>query len=213
MSHPIHTVLNHHFELLPEKALFWQERETLIVSDIHLGKASHFRKAGLPVPPDMGKSDLEQLLELTRRKEASELIILGDLFHSEINIEWEWFKNWLSKLGSTKVLLIEGNHDRDIIKESETIPIPVTDQLIIDHLIFTHEPIERPAKGTYNICGHLHPGVKLRGKGRQSLRLPCFWFGKKRAVLPAFGNLTGYVSIPKNKADVYAIHRDSIYKV
>lgn len=33
--------------LLPEKALFWEEEKGLIISDVHLGKAGHFRKMEL----------------------------------------------------------------------------------------------------------------------------------------------------------------------
>ena len=44
---------------------------------------------------------------------------------------------------------------------------------------------------TYFFSGHIHPGIRIDGAGRQSLYFPCFYFGKKYAVLPAFSRFTG----------------------
>lgn len=43
----------------------------------------------------------------------------------------------------------------------------------------------------YEIAGHLHPAVRLEGRGRDRLRLPCFWVRPTQCILPAFGGLTG----------------------
>jgi metallophosphoesterase superfamily enzyme len=56
--------------------------------------------------------------------------------------------------------------------------------------------------------------VKLRGGGRQSLRLPCFYFGKNGAVMPAFGNLTGFHVIRPKKGDrVFVITENKVIAV
>ncbi|MDX1672145.1 MAG: hypothetical protein R3211_07370 [Balneolaceae bacterium] len=58
----------------------------------------------------------------------------------------------------------------------------------------------------YLLSGHIHPAVKLRGKARQSMKLPCFYFGKQQGVLPAFGHFTGtHVIKPQPDDRVYAI--------
>ena len=36
-------------ELLGERAVWWPARRTMLLADAHLGKAGHFRKAGIPV--------------------------------------------------------------------------------------------------------------------------------------------------------------------
>ena len=41
------------------------------------------------------------------------------------------------------------------------------------------------------LAGHLHPVFRLYGKGRDSLRLPCFVAEPRQAWLPAFGEFTG----------------------
>jgi metallophosphoesterase superfamily enzyme len=52
-----------------------------------------------------------------------------------------------------------------------------------------HEPHD-PAPG-YVLCGHVHPGVRLADGRGDAVRLPCFLLGPRRALLPAFGRLTG----------------------
>ena len=37
--------------LLPAKAVWWPAESMLVVSDLHLAKAEHFRSQGLAVPP------------------------------------------------------------------------------------------------------------------------------------------------------------------
>ena len=66
----------------------------------------------------------------------------------------------------------------------------------------------------YNLSGHLHPGVNLRGKARQSVTLPCFYFGEQAGLLPAFGTFTGIARIqPKKNDKVFAIVEDKVIAV
>ncbi len=55
--------------------------------------------------------------------------------------------------------------------------------------VLCHEP-QHPRTG-YALCGHVHPGIRLSDSSGDSARLPCFVLGRKRALLPAFGRLTG----------------------
>ena len=58
----------------------------------------------------------------------------------------------------------------------------------------------------YFFSGHLHPGIRVRGMGKQCLQFPCFYFGAAYAILPAFGRFTGTVSIdPELGSNVFAI--------
>ena len=51
-------------QLMPEKAMFWPTRKTLIIADVHLGKAMHFRRAGIPVPGGVEQLNLQRLEDL-----------------------------------------------------------------------------------------------------------------------------------------------------
>ena len=66
----------------------------------------------------------------------------------------------------------------------------------------------------FTFSGHIHPGVKIRGAGRQSLSLPCFYFGKEFAVLPAFSVFTGLAKINPKKGDhVFALIENTVVKL
>ena len=80
-----------------------------------------------------------------------------------------------------------------------------------------HHPLteaELKEAAGYVFCGHIHPGVNLVGKGRQSLTLPCFAFGKKQGILPSFGKFTGRVAIRSTKTDrIFAVLKDKVLAI
>jgi uncharacterized protein len=46
------------------------------------------------------------------------------------------------------------------------------------------------------------------------MRLPCFWFGKYVAVLPAFGSFTGtYTVLPKQGDRVFVVADTAVIEV
>jgi metallophosphoesterase superfamily enzyme len=53
------------------------------------------------------------------------------------------------------------------------------------------------------LAGHLHPGYRLHGKGRDSLRCPCWVVSEKRIILPAFGSFTGLKNIKHEEDDKF----------
>ena len=63
-----------------------------------------------------------------------------------------------------------------------------------------HLPMSPPSG--YALCGHLHPGVRIVGAAEESVRLPCFVVGPRRAILPAFGRFTGLALIAPASCDV-----------
>ncbi len=175
--------------LLPQKAIYWKKEATLLIADLHLGKANHFQKAGIQLPQYNTEKDWRTLEELLINFKVKTLILLGDLFHSERNLAFNDMLAFRKKHHKINFILIQGNHDILPIEEYDKLRIEVNQNLFLNPFYLSHEP-EQSNLG-YNLCGHIHPGVKLKGKGRQSLRLPCFHFGKKTGVLPAFGSLTG----------------------
>ena len=87
------------------------------------------------------------------------------------------------------MLLAVGNHDASSgCLEGDGLELS-SDPIRLGPFLCVHHPQE--IEGGYVLSGHLHPSVKLEGKARLELRLPCFWFGSGCGVLPAFGRLTG----------------------
>src|ERR1700685_2130790 len=80
--------------LSPERMLFWEDEKALIVSDLHFGKTGHFRKSGIAVPQSVYKEDLQRLVSQIQHFQPSQIIIVGDFFHSQMNKELDLFQKW-----------------------------------------------------------------------------------------------------------------------
>jgi DNA ligase-associated metallophosphoesterase len=198
--------LNQTLRLLPQKAIFWQEKKILLIADVHLGKVNHFRKAGIAIPQIVTASDYTTLEALLNQHPVEEVIFLGDLFHSKANKACEEFADWLIQYPQIRFTLVKGNHDilPDTFFHATNITV-YTDTLISSPFILSHIPL-REKTSYYNLAGHLHPAVKLLGKGKQLLTLPCFCFEQTTGILPAFGSFTGNAIIsPGPESMVFAI--------
>jgi len=86
------------FTLLNERAAYWKEHKTLLIADVHAGKATHFRNNGIPLSTDHLLQDFNVILSLIKRLKVDKLIFLGDLYHTTSNIENDLIDNWLSDL-------------------------------------------------------------------------------------------------------------------
>jgi len=198
--------------LLAQKAIFWEKHDMLIVSDLHIGKATHFRKNAIPVHNETEKENIQQLVQLLIAYPSSHVVFLGDLFHSRYNASWELLCDALKQFAHIKFTLVQGNHDFLDAKHYQRAGISLVKELIEPPFMLTHEP--QDSDQYYVISGHIHPGVKLRDGIRKPMTLACFLFEENQAVLPAFGNLTGkYVIKPKVTDEVYVIVKDKIIKM
>lgn len=207
-------ILEEQFSLYPQKAIFWISQQTLLLSDLHLGKINHFRRAGIPVPAKANDHNLESLIDLIAACKPKRIICLGDLFHSHYNAEWEAFGEVVKHFSSIAFELVQGNHDIMGKYQYSRKGIRVHDSLQIGKFLLTHHPLETVPEGMYNIAGHIHPGVSLRGRGRQAITLPCFYFSAKQALLPAFGKFTGLAKIAPAKEDkVFVVAEDKVMAI
>src|SRR5580698_7351101 len=165
--------------LLPQKAIYWKQEKALIAADVHLGKVGHFRKAGIAVPRNMEQNELSVLSDLIYEYKPQKLIFLGDFFHSDINNDWDWFILWRSQFPKLEIILVRGNHDIIDEENYRRLNIILLDELLIGPFLMLHHPLSdedlQHAKG-YSLCGHIHPGISLIGRGRQHITLPCFAF-------------------------------------
>ena len=203
------------FELVPEKALYWPAEQILLIADLHLGKINHFRKAGYAVPTSANDHNTGLLIDLLNRFKPKRMIFLGDLFHSHYNEEWEVLGQVIRHFTDTSFELVMGNHDIMSTLQYDRHGVKVhSEELIIRNLRLTHEPMEQSPSDLYTLCGHIHPGAKLFGKGRQAVVLPCYYFGKDQGILPAFGSFTGLYPVRVMKGDqVYVIADGEIIDV
>ena len=68
-------------------ALFWPEKKTLVVSDLHLEKGSWFAKQNIPLPPYDTLDTLNRVEKVINCFKPSRVISLGDSFHDETWME------------------------------------------------------------------------------------------------------------------------------
>lgn len=206
--------LNQNLILLSKKAIFWEEERALIISDLHIGKVGHFRKAGIAIPKLMEQEELATLSDLIHDFKPSQLIFLGDLFHSDHNNDWNWLELWRELYPAIKMILIQGNHDvlhQDYYQKAN---FEIYDKLKLGPFLFVHDKKDYdqiPPDNAYVLSGHIHPAIRLRGKARQSVLLSCFSFGKNAAILPAFGKFTGKCCLKENNGDtVFGVLKDKV---
>ncbi len=196
--------------LLPEKAIFWQEKRYLLLADLHLGKARHFRKNGFAVPDS--EKNFQLLSKLIRHFQPEKVLFLGDLFHSDYNLALDHLAAFMQQ-HPTHYELVIGNHDILSAENYARLGMQLTEGHRQEGpFCLCHEPMA--SEKAYVLSGHIHPGVRLQGAGRQSLRLPCYFFGEKQAILPAFGSFTGlHVLQPKAKDKVFVILENEVLQV
>ncbi|WP_162343797.1 ligase-associated DNA damage response endonuclease PdeM [Cyclobacterium salsum] len=187
--------------LLKEKALWLAEEKCLLVADTHFGKAGHFRKSGIPIPESVHGEDFTNMQRLIVAYKPRKFIFLGDLFHSEYNQSWVQILDFMKLNDAVSFHLIKGNHD--VLPEElyQNSPFTIHSEcLVLGKLLLSHEPQDQIPEGYLNVCGHLHPGVSIKGKSKQRISLPCFFYRENCLVMPAFGKFTGLMTIAQDKA-------------
>ena len=201
--------------LLPGRAALLPASRTLLVADLHLGKAATFRRAGIPVPEGSAQRDLARVAELVRGHEARRLIVLGDLFHARSGCTPEVFAEFASlrsQIATTVVVLVMGNHDRAVGRLPDALGldacVPSLDE---PPFHFVHEPatgVAASARDLFTVAGHLHPTISIRSPSGDRLADRCFVAEPVVLILPAFGSFTGGHRIEPTKDMRLWIARD-----
>lgn len=202
--------------LLGHGAVYWPQKNSLIVADLHWGKEDTFRAGGVPIPAGPLVADLSRLEALIRHTASERLLILGDLWHDRVGIVESLLttvQSWRDSLRELAIELVLGNHDRHVGSLQDALRMQVHGHEYIEPpFIFSHFP--NPSPSGYVLAGHIHPAIMLRGAGRQKLRLPCFWLREQVGVLPAFGRFTGGFEIAPEIGDrVFAIADEQVIEV
>jgi DNA ligase-associated metallophosphoesterase len=219
LSAPLRFIFHHQtLWLSPARCIFWEEESALILSDLHFGKSGHFRKSGIGIPQHIFKEDLQRLFSQIQFFQPKKLIIAGDMFHSSANKEINFFQKWRNDIPEVEFYLIKGNHDilpEEFYKESK---IEVFEnKFSIKNFCFTHDISSKSdgkKKESFTFSGHIHPGIKVSGLGKQSMMLPCFYFGEKHCVLPAFSHFTGLSKLIPLKTDhVFVLVENRVIKM
>ena len=180
-------------------ALYWPAAEAVIVADLHFEKGSAYAARGVALPPYDTAATLKRLAALIAAYRPKMLISLGDSFHDDYwaaRMAQQDRHALLHMVSDLQVKWVTGNHDPTPPKG---LPGAAAELFHMHHdgaLVMRHEPLPRhdAAFQAGELAGHLHPCGKLRQRGR-SLRRRCFIADDSRAILPAFGALTGSLNV------------------
>jgi len=202
--------------LLPERAMWWAREATLFIADPHFGKAATFRFAGVPVPEQTHHEDLSRLEELVKRFAVRRLVILGDFFHARpgrSEATMSALGEWRRRHAGLQILLVAGNHDRQAGKPPDEWQIQcVKDRHALPPFYLSHEPVE--SAGGFVLAGHWHPSFRLNDVMGSGVRMPCFYFTEKMAVLPAYGDFTGtHTVVPEPGDRIFLVGIDAVFEV
>ena len=218
--------------LLPERALFWPRAGTLLIADVHFGKAAAFRAGGIAVPGGTTAAMLARLSAALDHTAAARLLVLGDLLHARAGRAphtLEQVAAWRAARPDLRISLIRGNHDARAGDPPADWGVECLDAPVVEPpFIWLHQPPMSDALRVtsdesepsthhsplvtrhYPVAGHVHPAVALGGNG-QAMTLPCFYFGRDYALLPAFGEFTGTAVIrPRPGESVFVLAGDEI---
>ena len=200
--------------LTNQRAVYWPAEKILILSDLHVGKAAHFRKSGIALPQQVASRDMERLRNLLEHYQPEKVLITGDLLHAGMNTEVALLKYIIEKTTNSEFLLVKGNHDRLSDREFEKLGIRILDDgFSLRNIHFTHED-QQKTKSDHTISGHLHPGVHVPVGRKSTMRFPCFVLHETQLILPAFSLFSGLDTkcVPAG-ASCYAIYEDGLFHV
>lgn len=206
------SILNQTIALLADKAALLPDG-TLVVADLHLGKATAFQAKGLAIPEGDSDADLQRLGTICEQVGATRILINGDLFHSPAGLTpaiERLLETWLSTM-TVPVQLIVGNHDAKLRRLPAALnPVSFTEAAGF-HIV--HDPADAPP-GKPAVCAHWHPVARIADGKRTSLRLPCFLLRGSILVTPSFGTFTGGAIIDRQKGDrVFVAPGDRVIEV
>lgn len=203
----------HRAILSAHRAIFLVDLGLLLLSDLHLGKSHIFRRAGISVPEGSSSADLKRLALLIEHFQPSEVYVLGDVVHGA-HLDEPSRILWLELLrayAGVNFVVIAGNHDRHLSKMDLRVPI-AWESVHRDGILLAHAPEDARSVGAQvNICGHIHPVVRIPGESR---RFPSFWLSPHRMVMPAFSAFTGGWKIEREIGTrAWATHAGEIVQV
>ena len=172
-------------------ALYIPSNETLVVSDLHLGKGEFFARSGQFLPPYDTADTLARLLDVIKTYAPMRLIALGDSFHDKTARNQLADNTTLGEMIDRvpEWIWVAGNHDPG---QTMAMAGAWVDEMLLDRMVFRHQAIERPR--ALEISGHFHPKAGLRLRGRK-ISGKCFIHDHHRLIMPAFGAFTGGLNI------------------
>jgi uncharacterized protein len=207
--------------LLPEKAVFLPQSDTLLVADTQIGMVSAFRTAPAPQDALVTDNTLCALTRLITRFSPKNIIFLGDLLHPQHALAISpdlrnQLHQWRELHHTLAMSWVRAAHHDSVLALLHELRIHTPLEPLMHHgLALCHQPVHQDTG--FVLAGALQPSVNIGGIGGRThdwLRLPCFWFSDHMGVLPAFGSLSGIEAIRAKRGDrVFAVATNRVFEL
>ena len=183
---------NHKLLLYPSGELYYRDRETVVISDLHLEKGSFYAASNQFLPPYDSIETLKKLQSFITQNCVQKIVFLGDLVHDSDGfnrISNDALQIFMEIIAKREVILTVGNHDKNFNYEDQGLKF--CEEYRIDDIYFRHQPSDTNG---LQIFGHFHPKVTMSIMDKK-LSKKCFVSDAKKVLMPAYGTLTGGMDI------------------
>ena len=180
-------------------SIFLESLNTLIFSDLHLGKGLSFANLGNLIPPFDLDETLLNLKNIIEKYNPKRLISLGDSFHENKSIqkmERKYVNIINNLLHKIDIIWIEGNHDSNLLFKDK-IQGNFKNFYKLENFKFVHSKSETNELNIFEFSGHYHPKITLKFNGL-NYSYKCFILTDSFCILPSFGTYTGGLDIKSN---------------
>ncbi len=209
---------NQNFSIFPNGELYWHNKNTLIISDLHFEKGSFFSETRQFIPPFDTIETLKQLTKFIDDHPVEMIIFLGDLVHDKLALQRmtrEAKELFFEILKNINCFLTVGNHDDTSFLRD--IGLNLTENIIIDGICFSHHP---SVDQKFSVFGHYHPKIRLKFHS-SGIWTSCFILNKKKLLMPSYGYFTGGLSIKsleiqklfEPEYEIYPLTKEKVYRL
>lgn len=183
-----------------DRCLYWNEKQTLVVGDLHLGYEENLNESGISIPKSQLKETIEifeRIFKVIREKDwkIREIILLGDVKHYFAGIlrqEFGDFKKVINLFEENiglngKIIIVKGNHDNILEPITRNYKnVELRGYYNLGDVLFLHghqlnmEKLDLEILDKKNkliVVGHFHPAISLV-EGVKTEKFKCFLFGK-----------------------------------
>ncbi|MFP4142969.1 MAG: metallophosphoesterase [Thermoplasmata archaeon] len=166
---------------------WYRPRNTVIVTDFHLGYESVMREDGVSLPQLQKEKILDRLSNIKNRYDPKTVVVLGDFKHNFGRSEDSDFSDLLDMMDyimeSSSLVMIKGNHDNYLKNLTEIKGVPLYEEKMdMDNITLTHGHKEIVSDGII-IMGHEHPMIELKDDIGSRMLFPSFLYNEKHKVL------------------------------
>ncbi len=180
-------------------SIFLEKLNTLIFSDLHLGKSLSFADHGNFIPPYDLDETILNLINIIEKYKPKRLISLGDSFHENRSIQKmkrKYINTINSLLDKIDITWIEGNHDSNLLFKDK-IQGNFKNFYKLKNFKFVHSKSKINEVNIFEFSGHYHPKITLKFNGL-NYSYKCFILTDSFCILPSFGTYTGGLDIKSN---------------